>query len=170
MGNRDFIENRNIGEENCFIELMHNMDSGFENKINIIEHSPYYSDQDFRNVVDQESCSLRILNLNCGRLNAKFEKLIIFLAECNNNFRPLSVIALQETHLIAGTDINSLQIPDYNLVYDLARIDTFGGVALYVHKSFGFERLSAFNLTKHLLCIKAYYCKFTTMITNIGSM
>ena len=60
---------------------------------------------------------LRILNLNCGGLNTKFEKLIIFLAEWNNNFRPLSVIALQETHLIAGTDINSLQIPDYNLVF-----------------------------------------------------
>ena len=89
------------------------------------------------------------MNLNCGGLNAKFEKLIIFLAECNNNFRPLSVIALQETHLIAGTDINSLQIPDYNLVYDLARINTFGGVALYVHKSFSFERLSTvqFNQT-----------------------
>ena len=39
MGNRDFIENRNIGEENCFIELMHNMDSGFESEINIIDHS-----------------------------------------------------------------------------------------------------------------------------------
>ena len=47
-----------------------------------------------------------------------------------NNFRPLSVIALQETHLIAGTDINSMPLPDYNLVYDLARINTFGGVAL----------------------------------------
>ena len=56
---------------------------------------------------------------------------------------------MQETHLITGTDINLLQIPDYNLVYDLARINTFGGVALYVHKSFGFERLSAaqFNQT-----------------------
>ena len=131
MGNRDFIENRNIGEENCFIELMHKMDSGFENEINIIEHSPYYSDQDFRNVVDQVSGSLRILNLNCGGLNAKLKK-VLFLAECNNNFRPLSVIALQETQLIAGTDINSLHIPDYNLVYVLAQINTFGSVPLWL--------------------------------------
>ena len=94
MSNRDFIENRNIGEENCFIELMHYMDFGFENKINIIEHSPYYSDQDFRNVFDQESGSLRILNLNCGGLNAKFEKLILFLAECNNNFSSLKRICI----------------------------------------------------------------------------
>ena len=49
---------------------------------------------------------------------------------------------MQETHLIAGTIINSLQIPDYNLVYDLAQINTFGGVALYVRKSIGIERLS----------------------------
>ena len=149
MANRDFIENRNISEDNCFLELMQTMDANFENEISLVEHSPYYNDDDFRNTVDRVSGSLRILNLNCGGLNAKFDKLKIFLAECNNNFRPISVIALQETHLTNDSDINSFQLPDYNFVYDLARINTFGGVAFYVHKSFSFERLPAneFNQT-----------------------
>ena len=119
MANRDFIENRNISEDNCFLELMQTMDANFENEISLVEHSPYYNDDDFRNTVDRVSGSLRILNLNCGGLNAKFDKLKLFLAECNNNFRPISVIALQETHITNDSDINSLQLPDYNFVYDL---------------------------------------------------
>ena len=149
MANLDFIANRNISEDNCFLELMQTMDTNFENEISLVEHSPYYNNNDFRNTVDRVSGSLRILNLNCGGLNAKFDKLKIFLAECNNNFRPISVIALQETHLTNDSDINSFQLPDYNFVYDLARINTFGGVAFYVHKSFSFERLptNEFNQT-----------------------
>ena len=96
--------------------------------------------------------------------------LIIFLAECNNNFRPLSVIALQETHLIAGTDINSLQIPDYNLVYDLARKTRLVELHYMYTNLLVLNGYRQFNLTKHLLCMKAYYCKFITMIINIGSM
>ena len=66
MANRDFIENRNISEDNCFLELMQTMDANFENEISLVEHSPYYNDDDFRNTVDRVSGSLRILNLNCG--------------------------------------------------------------------------------------------------------
>ena len=43
--------------------------------------------------------ALKILNLNSGRLNAKFDNLKIFLAECNNTIFPLHVITLQETHI-----------------------------------------------------------------------
>ena len=62
MANRDFIENRNISEDNCFLELMQTMDANFENEISLVEHSPYYNDGDFRNTVDRVSGSLRILN------------------------------------------------------------------------------------------------------------
>ena len=151
MTNRDFIENRNISEDNCFLELIHTMDVNCENEISLVEHSLNYNGEDFRNTADRLSGSLQILNLNCGGLNAKFDKLKIFLAECNNNFRPISVIALQETHLTNDSDINSFQLPDYNFVYDLARINTFGGVAFYVHKSFSFERLPTNEFNQTLL-------------------
>ena len=48
---------------------------------------------------------------------------------------------MQETHLLPNTDVNFFQLPGYSLVYDFARINTFGGVAIYVHDSFSFERL-----------------------------
>ena len=48
---------------------------------------------------------------------------------------------MQETHLLPITDVNFFQLPCYTLVYDFARINTFGGVAIYVHDSYFFERL-----------------------------
>ena len=63
------------------------------------------------------------------------------MAECVNDKFPVSIITLQETHLLPNTDVNFFQLPGYTLVYDFARINTFGGVAIYVHDSFSFESL-----------------------------
>ena len=83
-----------------------------------------------------------MLNLNCAGLNAKFDNLKIFLAECNNNLLPLYVITLQQdTHINSNADVQYFELPGYTLVYDLARINSFGGVAVYVHDSFSFTRL-----------------------------
>ena len=65
----------------------------------------------------------------------------IFLAQCNNTPFPLHIITLQETHINSSADIQYFELPGYNLVYDLARINSFGGVAMYVHDSFSFTRL-----------------------------
>ena len=54
---------------------------------------------------------------------------------------PFSVITLQEPHISADSDVNLFHIPDYSLVYDPARINSSGGVAIYVHNSFSFNRL-----------------------------
>ena len=59
----------------------------------------------------------------------------------NNNDSPISIITLQETHITSRTDIAAFLLPDYTLVFDLARLNNFGGVALYVHNSFTFSRL-----------------------------
>ena len=54
---------------------------------------------------------LRMLNLNIGGLNSKFDELKLFLAECNNDTFPLSVIKLQETHFTSEIDLNYFQLP-----------------------------------------------------------
>ena len=54
---------------------------------------------------------------------------------------PISIITLQETHVTSCTDITAFHLPDYTFVFDLARLNNFGGVALYVHYSFTFSWL-----------------------------
>ena len=141
MTNREFILNRNINESNSFVELLQQMDPHYEDELNVIDNSIYYNTEEFKNTFRSVNGTLRILNLNCGGLSSKFNKLKIFLDNCNHAERPTSVITLQETHFTAFTEITMYELPDYTTVYDEARINTFGGVAIYVHNSFSFTRI-----------------------------
>ena len=138
MGSRDFLRSRNINETNSLPDLVQSIDPLSDDEVNVIDHSLYYySDLEYQNLFSQGNG----VNLNCGGLNAKFDKLKIFLLDFNNDKFPVSIITLQETHLLPNTDVNFFKLPGYTLVNDFARINTFGGVAIYVHDSFSFERL-----------------------------
>ncbi len=141
MANREFIRNTNINETNSLVDLMQHMDPTFDEEVNVISHSLYYSDEDFINTTKKVCGHLRILNLNCGGLNAKYDKIKLFLATCNSATSPFSIITLQETHFSSNTDVNMYQLQDYTLVQDVARINSFGGVATYIHNSLSYTRL-----------------------------
>ena len=128
--NREFLENINIDERNSLPNLVQNISPDPEEEINFIDHSIYYTDQDYKECISRSKGTLRILNLNCAGLNAKFDSLKIFLAECNNDFPSLNVITLQETHINSNADVQYFELPGYTLVYDLARINSFGGVSI----------------------------------------
>ena len=101
-----------------------------DDEVNVIDHSLYYNDFEYQNLISQGNGVLRILNLNCNGLNAKFDKLKIFLSEFNNDKFPVSIITLQETHLLPNTDVIFFQLPglllilslNVTLIYDFARI------------------------------------------------
>ena len=141
MIDRDFLCNRNINEANSLPDLVQSINPDSENELNFIEHSLYYSDQEYKACMSRANGELRMLNLNIGGLNSKFDKFKLFLTECNDDKFPLSIITLQETHLSPETDVNYFQLPGYTMVNDFARLNKCGGVAIYVHSSFSFKRL-----------------------------
>ena len=113
--------NENINESNSLGKLTEQLNPGTENEINIIDHSRYYTNEDFQ-VTDG---SLRILNLNCRGLKSHFGKLESFLMTPNNIDSPISIITLQDTHITSCTDITAFLLPDYRLVFDLAHLNNF---------------------------------------------
>ena len=175
MGSRAFLRNRNINETNSLPDLVQAIDPLSVDEVNVIDQSLYYSDLEYQNLISQGYGVLRILNLNCGGLNAKFDKLKIFLSEFNNDKFPVSINTLQETHLLPNTDVLFFQLPGYTLVYDFAGINSFGGVAIYVHDSFSFERLDIELFYKNStvfesILLKVYnnHCKHQSYV--IGSI
>ena len=71
-------------------------DNHEDHDIAIVKHSSYYTTDDFTNT-RLATGSLNILSLNCQSLNAKFNKLQIFIEEmCHYQF---GVICLQESWL-----------------------------------------------------------------------
>ena len=129
------MRNGIISEANSLPDLMQSLNPDSENEINLIEHSLYYSDQEYKSCMTRANGELRLLNLNIGGLNSEFDKLKLFLAECSNDTFPLSVIG-QETHFTSEIDVNYFQLPGYTTVNDLARLNKCGGIAIYVHSSF----------------------------------
>ena len=100
---------------------------------------------------------LRMLNLNIGGLNSKFDKFKLFLTECNDDKFPLSIITLQETHLSPETDVNYFQLPGYTMVNDFARLNKCGGVAIYVHSSFSLKRLDTSEFMQNSTVYEAIF-------------
>ena len=86
MANREFLENRNINAGNSLHDLVQHISPDSEEEVNFIDHSIYYNDQDYKGCIARSKGAFRILNLNCGGLNAKFDLLKIFLAVCNNRY------------------------------------------------------------------------------------
>ena len=96
--------------------------------------------------MDRTKSGIQIVNLNCGWLPSKFNHFKIFLSSCNDTLSPVSVITKQETHFTHNTDLPFYELPEYTLVSDIARINSFGGVEMYEHNLFSFSRLHTENL------------------------
>ena len=142
---------------------MHSLNPDSKNEINLIEHSLYYSDQEYKSFMTRANGELRMLNLNIGGLYSQFDKLKLFLAECSNDTFPLSVITLQETHFTSEIDVNYFQLPGYTMVNDFARLNKCGGIAIYVHSLFSLKRLDS---TKFMQNSTVYESMFLEIYNN----
>ena len=113
--------------------------------------------------MDRTKSGIQIANLNCGGLPSKFNRFKIFISSCNDTLSHVSVITIQETHFTHNTDLSFYELPGYTLVSDIACINSFGGVAIYVHNSFSFSRLHTENLHSNS---QVYECLFIEIHHN----
>ena len=137
--NRPFMNNTGLNENNCFSNLIHHISPNIENEIDIINHSTYYNDDDFKDVLKNTKSELRILNLNCLNLNTRFDLLKLFLVDVDINSQ-IDCITLQGTCFNENTDLTFYNIPGYSLISNPCRLSTHCGVAIYLHEKFSYER------------------------------
>ena len=137
--NKPFMVNTGLNEHNSLVNLLQNISPAIENEIDIVEHSQYYTDINFINMIQQVNDDVIILNLNCQCLSAKFDRLKLFLTMVNS-LKQISCIALQETLLHQHVDLDFYSIPGYNLISEPSRISSQGGVAIYLYSDFAYQR------------------------------
>ena len=108
---------------------------------NIFQHSKYYHDEDFIDLLKTKQNQLTILSLNCQSINAKFEQLKIYIekynSHCSNN--TIHVICLQETWLTAESDLSLLQLNGYNLISTPRSCSAHSGLAIYLAEHLSYE-------------------------------
>ena len=83
-----------LNEKNSLPHLLDRISPEMENEASLIEHSKYYNDVEFRNVLHNTNSKISILCLNSQSINAKFDQLKIFLDNINMEC-PISVICIR---------------------------------------------------------------------------
>ena len=137
--NRSIINNTGLNENNCLNNLLDNVSYEFDNEFNIISHSKYCNDVDFKEILQETNLDICILNLNFLNRKTLLDKLKIFLADSDSHSK-ISCITLQCTCFDEYTDLIFPSIPGYTLISDAYRISSHCGVAISLNTDFSYER------------------------------
>ena len=136
-----FIHNTGLNEENSMPHLIDAISPDSENESTLIEHSKYYGDTEFEHALQQCNSKISMLSINCQSINAKFDKLKLFLDDVNTKNK-ISVICVQETWNHEGMDTNCFSLPDYTLINANRRLTAHGGLMIYLHDDFSYKEIN----------------------------
>ena len=121
--------------------LLESINPESEEEVNPINHSAYFSNNEFDGILRQNNSNLSILNLNYQSISAKLEKMQIFLRCINNDINPIHVITPQESLGSNAVDMKLFHIPYYTMLYNDSCLSKHGGLIKYVHDSFAVDSL-----------------------------
>ena len=130
-----------LNEKNSLPHLLDRISPELENEASLIEHSKYYNDVEFRNVLHNTNSKISILSLNSQSINAKFDQLKIFLDNINIEC-PISVICIQESWAHEGIEMSQFSLPNYTMLFENRRLSTHGGLIMYIHDEFAYKELN----------------------------
>ena len=104
-----------------------------------MEQSMFYSEGDFINKLDSQSCI--IMSPNCQSLQAKFSQIKMLVDTFAENNTPIQVLCLQET-LFENSDLIDLgicQIENCHFVTQNRYASAHGGLAFYIHHIWNYK-------------------------------
>ena len=82
--NNSFIRDTGLNEKNSLTYLLDAINPDEENETILIEHSKYFDDLGFKNVLRNQNSKMCTLSLNCQSINAKFDNLKMFIDYLND--------------------------------------------------------------------------------------
>ena len=79
-----FIDVGRLSKSTLLTHLLNDNDNMDSDNIEVIEHSPYYSEADFQNVLKLNN-TISIMSLKCQSINAKFDDVQLFIDRINKS-------------------------------------------------------------------------------------
>ena len=125
-----------LNEVNSLTHLLNTDDS---DELNIIRHSPYFSDDDLLQSSTCHKNGLSILSLNCQSLHAKFDYIKLLIDKFVANNSPLQVLCLQESWFSSDTDLSPYMISGYHLISTGHYASNHGGLVIYLNDSWSYK-------------------------------
>ena len=135
------IHNTGLNKENSLTHLLDAICPDMENEVELVQSSKYYDDENFKFELNSINNRLCILSLNCQSINAKYEKLKLFLDAVNTQ-NPIFVICIQESWAYEEMDTKYFSLPNYTLINANRRLSLHGGLIIYIHDDFVYTEIS----------------------------
>ena len=142
-----FIDDDNLSELSFLTHLLDRNDNDDNEETPVLQHSPYYSDNQFIDISSKDT-GLSILDMNICNAFTKFDELEIFIQRVNVS-NPVSIICLNECWLSDQSDVSILHLPNYNMFYQVGKCPGHShcGLITYVHDSFKSEKVHIDQIT-----------------------
>ena len=99
-----FIDDDNLSELSSLTHLLERNDNDDNEETPVLQHSPYYSDNQFIDIISKDT-GLSILDMNICNAFTKFDELEIFIQRVNVS-NPVSIICLNECWLSDQSDVS----------------------------------------------------------------
>ena len=142
-----FIDDDNLSELSSLTHLLDRNDNDDNEETPVLQHSPYYSDNQFIDIISKDT-GLSILDMNICNAFTKFDELEIFIQRVNVG-NPVSIICLNECWLSDQSDVSILHLPNYNMFYQVGKCPGHShcGLITYVHDSSKSEKVHIDQIT-----------------------
>ena len=108
----------------------------------ILEHSPYFNNDDLISVLKNKNKILKCMSLNIQCLKAKFNQLQIYVDMLNRSNISFDIICIQETWLSDGSDTSMLELDGYSILTQSPSSSTHGGLAMYIKQDIKYKELT----------------------------
>ena len=133
-----FFENIHLTNQNSLTHLL-DFDEEHSDLSNVLKTSFYYTDTEFIQEMNPDSCT--IMSLNCQSLNSKFSEIKLLLDKFAESEKPIHVLCLQETWIEDSEliDMAQFHIDNYHLLAKNRYASAHGGLAIYIHKNWNFK-------------------------------
>ena len=108
--------------------LTHLLNTAETEKLNAIQHSPYFGDDELINSNDKYTFS--IVSLNCQSLHDKFDYIKVLADKFIPNNTPIQVVFFYKNH---GTNLSLYNIPGYHIILTGHYASNHGGLVINLH-------------------------------------
>ena len=127
MQNNPFIQDTWLNEKNSLTHLLDAISPDEENETVLIKNSKYFDDLGFKNRLRNQNSKMCILSLNFKSINAKFDKLKMFIDYVNDQ-SPIFIMCIQESWGHNKMGMTYFSIPNYTMVNQNRQLSTHVGL------------------------------------------
>ena len=125
--------------------ILHNMND-IDTTISVTSNSPYIDPSNVTHHLMKFKNSFTVLTINIQSINSKYDKLMEFLSGLSKDKFYFSAICIQESWLqMTNCDVTPYNIPDYQCVALPATVSKHGGLLIYLHSSYQYNKLDLYK-------------------------